>query len=132
MISNDKNTLLHPSRTGPGSPNLVELGLEYELIRFCLLGHREKILATISDVTDYLSQKSITVDRWWVARFVECHAAKLTVQKALFLERLRHEIAPDDVKKYFNILREECRSIPSLFVWNLDETQIGSLKEQRH
>jgi hypothetical protein len=87
---------------------LVEPGLEHEFIQFRLAGQRERIPATISDVIDYLAHKSITVDWWWVARFVEYHEAELAVSKASVLERSRHEVAPDDVKRYFGILREEC------------------------
>jgi hypothetical protein len=64
MISNYKKALRHPSRTGPVRPNLVELGLEHELIQFCLARERERIPATISDVIDDLAQKSITTDAW--------------------------------------------------------------------
>jgi hypothetical protein len=98
---------------------LVEPGLEHELIRFCLARQCDSIPATISDIIDYLAQKSITADRWWVARFVERHEAELTTQKASVLERSRHEVAPDGVKRYFDILRDECGSIPSLFIWNV-------------
>jgi hypothetical protein len=47
-------------------------------------------------------------------RFVERHEAELTVQKASVLEYSRYEIAPDEMKRYFGILREKCRSVPSL------------------
>jgi hypothetical protein len=107
MISDDKNTLQDSSRTGPGRPNLIEPGLRYELTQFWLARQRNRIPATISDVSDYFAQKSIPSDRWWVARFVERHEAELTVQKALVLEPSRHEIAPDDVNRYIDILREE-------------------------
>jgi hypothetical protein len=108
---------------------LAEPGLEHKLIQFSLARQRERIPATIPDVIDYLAQKSIIADRWWVARFVECHEAELTVQKASPLEHSRHEVAPNDVERYFGILREECQSIPSLFGWNVDETPVGSPKQ---
>jgi hypothetical protein len=34
--SNHKNALQRPSRTGRGRPDLVEPGLEHELVQFCL------------------------------------------------------------------------------------------------
>jgi hypothetical protein len=43
MISNYKNALQHLSRTGSGSSNLVEPGLEHELIQFCLTQQRERM-----------------------------------------------------------------------------------------
>jgi hypothetical protein len=107
VISNHKNALQHPSRTGAGT-QLVESGLEHELIQFCMDQQRQRIPAIISDVIDYLAQKSITVDWWWVARFPERHEAELIIQKASVLERSQHEVAPDNVKRYFDILRERC------------------------
>jgi hypothetical protein len=104
MTSDYKNALQHLSRTGPGRPNLVEPGLEHEFIQFCLPRQRERIPVTLSAVIDYLAQKSITADRWWVARFVECHEAEPTVQKASVLENLRHKAAANNAKRYFDIL----------------------------
>jgi hypothetical protein len=115
-----------PIRTGHERPNLLEPGLEHNLIQLCLVQQRARIPATIYDVIDYLTQKSITADWWWDARFVERHKAELTVQKASVLERSRYGVARDDVKKYFDILRKEYRSIPSLFVWNVDDPAVGS------
>jgi hypothetical protein len=56
------------------------------------------------------------------------HEAELIVLKASVLERSRHEVAPDDIKRDFNILREECRSIPSLLVWDVDEHELVHCK----
>jgi hypothetical protein len=100
-------------------------GPQHELIQFCLARQRERIPVTISDVINYLAQKSITADWWWAARFVERHEAELAVQKASVLERSRHEVAPGDVKRHFDGLRAERRSIPSFFIYNVDETQIN-------
>jgi hypothetical protein len=107
MISNYKNVIQHPSRTGPGRPKLFEPGLKHALLQFCLARQRERIPATISDVIDYLPQKLIMAARWWVARFIERHEVDLTVQKASVPEHPRYEVAPDDVKRYFDILRED-------------------------
>jgi hypothetical protein len=92
----------------------------------------ERIQATISDVINYLAQKAITANRWWVARLIGRREAELTVQKALVLELSRHEVAPDDVKRYFDILREDYRSIPSLSVWNVVRHELVHRKKQRH
>jgi hypothetical protein len=59
MISNYKNAIQYSSRTGTGGPNLVEAGLEHELIQFCMAQKRERVPATISDVIGYLAQKAI-------------------------------------------------------------------------
>jgi hypothetical protein len=97
----------------------VESGFEQERVQFCLVGQGERIPAIISDVTDNLAQMSITVDREWLVRFIERHETELMAQKAAILGRSPHEVAPDNVKQYFNILREEHRSVPSRFVWNM-------------
>jgi hypothetical protein len=43
-------------------------------------------------------------------------------------DRSRHDVATDNVKQYFDALTEECRSVPSLFGWSIDETQVETPK----
>jgi hypothetical protein len=62
MIENYKPALRCPSRIGLRRPNLVEPGLEHELVQFCLAQQRERIPPTISEVIDGLSEKFITTD----------------------------------------------------------------------
>jgi hypothetical protein len=77
---------------------LVESGFGQELVQFCPVRQREGIPATISDVTDYLTQRSITIGRRWVGRFIERHENELIVQKASVLDLSRHEVATGNLK----------------------------------
>jgi hypothetical protein len=50
MIHNSNTALWHSSRIGSRRPNLVNPGLEHELVQFCLNRQRKRNPATICDV----------------------------------------------------------------------------------
>jgi hypothetical protein len=79
VIADHKSSLFHSTPVGPRRPNLVKSGSEQELAQFCLVRQRERVPVTISDVTDHLAQRSITVDRSWVAHSVERYNTELMV-----------------------------------------------------
>jgi hypothetical protein len=50
---------------------------------------------------------------------------------ALVLECFRCEIVPDHITPYFDVMVDKRRSIPSLVVWNADETRLGSPEKRQ-
>jgi transposase len=128
MIENYKKALESSARVGPGRRPLVPPDMDQELVQFFLARQRDKAPVTICDLINYLEAKSIAVDRSWVHRFLERNEKELAVQKARFIEKARYEVTPEDIKAYFEIVKEHCRSVPSLFVWNVGETRVRSPK----
>jgi hypothetical protein len=80
-------------------------------------------------VLDYLGEKSIVVDRFWVSRFVNRYSQLLAVQRAKYLEKDHHDVSADDIKVYFESISAQLTSIPSAFFWNADETRVDSAKQ---
>jgi hypothetical protein len=77
---------------------------------------------------DYLGEKSIVVDQFWVYWFVSRHSQMLAVQQAKYLEKDRHDVPADDIRVYFESISARLTSIPSAFQKNADETRVGSAK----
>jgi hypothetical protein len=46
------------------------------------------------------------------------------------LEHERHKVSEEDVKRYFEALRNHFQKAPSFFVWNGDETPVGKPNKQ--
>jgi len=106
MIENYKKSLESSARVGPGRRPLVPPDMDQELVQFCLARQRDKAPVTICDLINYLEAKSIAVDRSWVHRFLERNEKELAVQKARFIEKARYEVTPEDIKAYFEIVKE--------------------------
>jgi hypothetical protein len=53
------------------------------------------------------------------------------MHKAVLMEKVWHEVLADDLECYFETVGAHLKDIPSLFVWNADETRNGSPKKQR-
>jgi hypothetical protein len=68
-------------------------------------------------------------DRFWVRIFVKYKSETLTVQQALQMEEERHEISEDDWNRYSDAATTRLQNVPSLFVWNADETGVGISKK---
>jgi hypothetical protein len=79
MIAEHLHALDSPDPLHPGRPGLVDQTLEDDVVRFWLRRQQERQLVTFSDVIDYLGEKSIVVDRFWVYRFVSGHSQMLEV-----------------------------------------------------
>jgi hypothetical protein len=77
-----------------------------------------------------LSSLRLTVDRFWVYRFVEHNADKLGLHEVVLLEEARQQVSADDLMPYFDDIATHLNGVPSLFVWNADATRIGSPKKQ--
>jgi hypothetical protein len=77
-----------------------------------------------------MSEKNVQVDGFWVRRFVERNRAILTFQKAKLLEKERHEVSAKDMKRYFEAVSVHVHKVPSIFVWNADETRVGAPKRE--
>lgn len=131
LVINYRSTLLHPSGIGSGRPNFVGPGPAAELLQISPGQQRERMPSTVSGVIGNLAQKSIATDRSRIIRFVERCETELTMPKASILERPRREIVPDDVKRYLGDIVNECRSLPSLFIQNFNETRDGPPKRTR-
>jgi hypothetical protein len=61
-----------------------------------------------------------------VGRFIHRHATEVIVQQISIRECARYELAPADVKRYFDVVRDKCRSVSSVFVWNVDGPPVPS------
>jgi hypothetical protein len=74
MIAEHLHALDSPDLLHSGHLGLVDHTLEDDVVRFCLPRQQERQPITFSDVIDYLGEKSIVVDRFWVYRFVSRHS----------------------------------------------------------
>jgi hypothetical protein len=45
------------------------------------------------------------------------------------LEKERNEISKDDLNRYFDAVTIQLQNVPSLFIWNADETRLGISKK---
>jgi hypothetical protein len=108
----------------PGRPQLVSEDLEAELVGFCLTRQHDKAHVTVSDMSNILAVQDVNVDRFWVRNFVMRHKEQLYFQKARVLEKDRHDVSPDEVRSYFDTVAGQLKTIPSPFVWNVDETRV--------
>jgi hypothetical protein len=79
-------------------------------------------------VIDYLAEKSIFVNRFWVSCFVRRHSDKLAVQRAKPLEKERHEVSAEDLKAYLERITAHLTSTPSECFWNVHEIGVGPAK----
>jgi hypothetical protein len=129
MMAEYIHGLSAPDGLHPGRPRLVHETLEEEVVRFCLTRQHERAPATFTDVIDFLKTKGVAVDRFWVRHFVQRQQERLCAQKAKILDKERHDVSPDDVRRYFQTLDGQLKSIPSAFVWNADETRVGCPKK---
>jgi hypothetical protein len=51
------------------------------------------------------------------------------MQTERLLEKERHEVSEQDIKSYFDAIVLHLQTIPSLFIWNADETRVGTPKK---
>jgi hypothetical protein len=77
-----------------------------------------------------MNQNGLQIDRFWVYRFIKRNGETLTKQAARSLEKERHEVSEQDIKSYFDAIVLYLQKVPSLFVWNADETRVGSPKRR--
>jgi hypothetical protein len=82
-----------------GWPRLVSEELEAELVRFCLTHRHDKAPVTVSDLINLLAVQDVNVDRFWVRNRVMRHKEQLYFQKARVLEKDRHDVSPDEVRR---------------------------------
>jgi hypothetical protein len=62
---------------------------------------------------------------------MECKAEKLAFCQATFLEADRQHLNPDEIGVDFDCCKDQLKTIPSMFVWNADETRVGAAKKQQ-
>jgi hypothetical protein len=79
----------------------------------------------VQDAVDFINEHHTPGGRFWVKQFMEREQAALSFQKARFLKKERHEASEEDIKRYFEALTIHLQKVPSLFVWNADETRVG-------
>jgi hypothetical protein len=113
-----------------GSPELAESDVETRFMQFCLRHQPERNPVTVEESIEFLGEQGMQVDRSWMTRFVEHNESKLALQETVSIEKERHEISVDDLKRYFPTVDSSLKKVPSLFVWNGNETRIGSPKKQ--
>jgi hypothetical protein len=53
----------------------------------------------------------------------------LTFQQGRLLEKESHEISEDDLNRYFNAVATQLQNVPSLLLWNIDETRVRISKK---
>jgi hypothetical protein len=114
-----------------GRRRLVESEQEQALIQFCSRRQAEGKPATVEDVIDYMWGTGKEVDRFWVKRFAERNTEKLSLRQAVFLEKYRYNVNPNDIKAYFDCCRTRLAAVPSPFVTKADETRVGAPKKQQ-
>jgi hypothetical protein len=67
-------------------------------------------------VIDWLAEKSIVVNGFWVYCFVRRHNEKLAAQRAKYLEKERHEVSAGAFKVYIASITAHLTLILSEFV----------------
>jgi hypothetical protein len=90
----------------------------------------ERHLVTTDDPPEFMWEARKQVDRFWVYRFVGRNKDKLAVHKAGLIEKKRHEVSADDLERSFETIGVYLKDAPSLFVWNANETKMGSPKKR--
>jgi hypothetical protein len=102
--------------------------LEAEAARFCLNHQHDTVPAAIFDVIDP-GLKEMNIDRFSVRNFAMWHEEQLCFQKATAFEKNRPNVCLDYIRRYFDTLGDLIRSIPSPFVWNMDDRRAGCQKK---
>jgi hypothetical protein len=129
IIQEYLHQLSAPCALYPGRQRLVHEALEEEVVRLCLNRQHERVFVTFSDVIDFLNSKCIAVDRFWVRHFVQRQKERLCVQKTTMLEKDRHNVSLDDMKRNFETLAGQVKSNPSRSVWSADQMKVGCQKK---
>jgi hypothetical protein len=122
MISRHLAPLNTDKPVSRGRPKVVGSNTGRQLIDFCLLQQSRKRPVTVEDAIQFMSENGVRVDRFWVRRFVERNSEKLAFQQAQLLDKDRHNVQENDVKRYFGEFSAHAETVPSTFVWNADET----------
>jgi hypothetical protein len=130
MIARHRASLHAEIPAHRGRPKVVQADSEAWLIQFCLFRQSQKSPVTIQDAIDFLNENGVQVDRFGVWRFVDRNSEVFTFQQAISLEKDRHDVSSDDLKRYFEAMMVHLRTVPSIFVWNADETRVGAAKKQ--
>jgi hypothetical protein len=65
------------------------------------------------DTINYLAEKSISVSRFWVYRFVHRHNEKRAVRRTKYPEKERHKVSAEDFEAYFASIAALLTPIPS-------------------
>jgi hypothetical protein len=114
-----------------GRPRLAESERATNLIVFCLKRQAEKQPVSVENVIDFMRESGVQVDRFWVHRFLKRNVDTLALREASFLEKDRHNVITDDLKRYFHCVESQIRTVPSPFAWNTDETRVGAPTKQQ-
>jgi hypothetical protein len=69
------------------------------------------------------------MNRFWINRFVKRNNNVLTIRPLNLLEKERHNVSEEDLRNYVDTMSIRFEKIPSLFVWNADETRVGTSKK---
>jgi hypothetical protein len=80
-------------------------------------------------VIDFMAQNGTQTNRFWTNRFVKRNNNVLLIQTANLLEKERHNVSEEDLRNYFATVSIQLEKVPSLFVWNADETRVGIPKK---
>jgi hypothetical protein len=67
---------------------------------------------------------SKSTDSGYIDSSTTCKANCETIKKE------RHEVSEQDINSYFDAIALHLQKVPSLFVWNTDETRVGSPKRR--
>jgi hypothetical protein len=129
MIHEDVHPLSAPCALHLGRHRLVHEALDEEVVYFGLTRQDERAPATFPDISDFLNSKGVAVDRFWVRSFLPRQRERLCVQKTTMPEKDRQNVSPDDIKRCFETLARQVKSIPSVFLWRADEMRVGCPKK---
>jgi hypothetical protein len=129
MIQEYHHELESPHPLHSGRPSSIPFDVDEELIQYCLHGQHNRTPVTIQGAIDFVQSLGHSIDRYWVYRFLERHKTELTQMKPMALEPERHFVDSGEVTEYFRVLKESIEGVPSLFIWNVDETRVAGPKK---
>jgi hypothetical protein len=84
---------------------------------------------TIQAAIDFMTQNHSQINRFEINRFVKRNNNVLTIQTANLLEKERHQVSEEDLRYYFDTVSIQSEKVPSLLLWNADETRVGIPKK---
>jgi 4-hydroxybenzoate polyprenyltransferase len=83
----------------------------------------------IQAAIDFLAQNGTQINRFWINRLVKRNNNVIAIQTANLLRKERHNVSEEDLCNYFDTVSIQLEKVPSLFVWNADETRVGIPKK---
>jgi hypothetical protein len=94
------------------------------LLEFITKCYGQRNPPTIAQTVAFLQARARTVDRHWVAHFIERHATEIKQATATYMEAPRHDVSQLALEDYFKAVDLALRDVDPRFVFNVDETRV--------